>query len=245
MTLSRITTLPLLANRLGTLAKSLLRKLGAGQALIREADEFRCDTMYIARHVVDQLSAADLIMADGVRRLVISEPGKRWLERELAVRSKNTTAEGFDRQNRVMARVKLPDTTVYTDINLAESPLAWLARRKLITAAQFKAGEKLRADFHSAARAPKVTMSWDAPPMGKTARGPAEALDPTTAQLAARRRFEAAIAAAGPGLSDVLWRVACMGEGLETAEKAMQWPVRTAKVVLALALDRLVVFYKI
>ncbi len=245
MTASRITTLAPPARRLGALAKSLLKKLGAGQALIREADEFRCGTTYIARLVVDQLSAEDLIVPDGVRRLVISEPGKRWLEREQAVRTKNTTSDGFDRQNRVMAKVKLPDTTVYTDINLAESPLAWLARRKLISAAQFNAGEKLRADFHGAARAPKVTMSWDAPPMGKTARGPGEALDPTMAQLAARRRFEAAIAAAGPGLSDVLWRVACMGEGLETAEKAMQWPVRTAKVVLGLALDRLVGFYKI
>lgn len=233
------------ANQLATLAKTLLRKLGAGQALVRECDEFRCGTIYISKITVDQLLAHDLIMADGPRRLLISEPGKRWLERDQAKRTKNTLADGFDSQNRLMAKVKLPDMPLYTDINLAESPLAWLARRKLITAAQLAAAEQLRADFYRAGQAPKVTMSWDAPPMGKTARGPGDSLDPTTSQLAAKRRFNAAIAAAGPGLSDVLWRVACMGEGLETAEKAMQWPVRTAKVVLGLALDRLVTFYKI
>ncbi len=125
-------------------------------------------------------------------------------------------------------------------VNLAESPLAWLARRDMVTAAQFRASERLRHDFMVAGQAPRVTMRWDPAPGGRSAGGGA---DPTTAQISARQRFDAAVAAAGPGLSDVLWRVICLGEGLETAESALGWPNRAGKLVLKLALDRLVSHY--
>ena len=54
----------------------------------------------------------------------------------------------------------------------------------------------------------------------------------------------AALAAVGPGLSDILWRVACEGEGLAEAEKGLGWPVRAGKLVLGLALDRLATHYE-
>jgi hypothetical protein len=127
--------------------------------------------------------------------------------------------------------------------NLAESPLAWLVRRGLVSPRQFDAGERLRGDFHRACMAPRVTMRWDAAPADRTARGAPEGRDPTTAQIHARQQFDAAVGAVGPGLSDVLWRVVCLGEGLETAERAMGWPSRAGKVVLGLALDRLADFY--
>jgi hypothetical protein len=123
-------------------------------------------------------------------------------------------------------------------VNLAESPLAWLVRRNLVTRVQFVAGERLRHDFMMAGQAPRVTMRWDAVP-GRNGGGN----DPTTAQIGARQRFDAAIAAAGPGLADVLWRVVCVGEGLETAERALGWPSRAGKLVLTLALDRLAAHY--
>jgi hypothetical protein len=63
-------------------------------------------------------------------------------------------------------------------------------------------------------------------------------------QIAAKARFDAAVAAAGPGLADVLWRVVCAGETLSDAEKAMAWPVRSGKLVLSLALDRVADFYR-
>jgi len=65
------------------------------------------------------------------------------------------------------------------------------------------------------------------------------------AQIAAKRRFDAAIAAAGPGLSDVLWRVVCAGEGLPDAERALGWPARAGKLVLCLALDRVADHYRL
>lgn len=127
--------------------------------------------------------------------------------------------------------------------NLAESPLGWLMRRGMISEAQFEAGERLRQDFMTAQLNPRVTMRWDGEPVARGRKGPGEALTPSEAQVAAKRRFMAAVEAAGSGLSDMLWRVVCAGEGLETAERAMGWPARAGKVVLGLALDRIAAFY--
>ena len=67
---------------------------------------------------------------------------------------------------------------------------------------------------------------------------------PSASQLDARQRFDAAVASAGPGLSDILWRVVCAGEGMRAAETALGWPARAGKLVLGLALDRLVLYYR-
>ena len=145
--------------------------------------------------------------------------------------------------NRLLATRQLRGADVIdrrqVTVNLAESPLAWLARRGLVSAVQFDASERLRHDFMMAGQAPRVTMRWDPAPVS----GSGEAGDPTLTQLSAKQRFEAAVTAVGPGLSDVVWRVICMGEGLETAERALGWPARAGKLVLKLALDRLVSHY--
>lgn len=123
-------------------------------------------------------------------------------------------------------------------VNVAESPLGWLQSRGLVSARQVEAGERLRGDYEAAALGGRVTMRWS-PRVDGAARG----LDPSTAQIAAKRRFDAAMAAAGPGLKDVAWRVVCAGEALPAAEKALGWPVRAGRVVLTLALDRVADHY--
>ena len=130
-------------------------------------------------------------------------------------------------------------------VNLVESPLGWLRTRGLVSARQYEAGETLRADWERARLGPRVTMRWDGAPRDKAARAAPAAERPTVAQLAARRRFEAAVAAAGPGLADVLWRVVCAGEGMREAERALGWPARAGKLVLGFALDRLADHYRI
>lgn len=126
-------------------------------------------------------------------------------------------------------------------VNLAESPLTWLHARGHLTDAQFTAGECLRRDYERAQIAPGVTMRWD--PV--RVKGGERKLNASERQLAARERFEGAVRAAGPGLSDILWRVVCAGEGLPTAERALAWPVRSGKLVLRIALDRVAGFYRI
>jgi hypothetical protein len=129
-------------------------------------------------------------------------------------------------------------------VNLAESPLGWLLSRGLVSRLQFDAGERLRMDWERSQLAPHVTMSWDAAPMARGRGGASPGPEPSAGQLDARRRFHAAVASAGPGLSDILWRVVCAGEGMREAETALGWPARAGKLVLTLALDRLAGYYR-
>jgi hypothetical protein len=88
-------------------------------------------------------------------------------------------------------------------------------------------------------------MSWDAAPVARGRGGSSPAVDLNGSQLDAKARFEAAVAAAGPGLADILWRVVCGGEGMRAAETALGWPARAGKLVLTLALDRVADYYRL
>ena len=135
----------------------------------------------------------------------------------------------------------------------AEAPLEWLAKRRdargrpFLNAVEVEAGEKLREDYERAHLGPRLTMAWDAGMtagerrrMRGTPRDPAAAGDRT---LAARLRLRRALAAAGPGLDEVLLEVVCLARGLEAAERRLGWPRRSARLVLKLALQRLARHY--
>jgi len=130
-------------------------------------------------------------------------------------------------------------------INMAESPLGWLFARGLVSQRQYDAGERLRADWERAQLAPRVTMAWDAAPVARGRGGSTGEPDLTGAQIDAKRRFDDAIAHAGPGLADILWRVVCAGEGMRNAETALGWPARAGKLVLTIALDRIADHYRV
>jgi hypothetical protein len=137
-----------------------------------------------------------------------------------------------------------------TLINPAESPLAWLYRRKgpdgkpLISRAQFRAGECLRADHARSGLSPRVTLDWSAAPSGRGrksgGRGPADMLD---SALDARARLERALLAVGPDFASLLDDVCCQLIGLEEAERMRGWPRRSGKVALDLALRQLARHY--
>jgi hypothetical protein len=130
-------------------------------------------------------------------------------------------------------------------VNVAESPLGWLFARGLVSQRQFDAGERLRTDWERAQLAPRVTMAWDATPVARGRGGSAVESDPGAAQIDAKRRFTEAVASAGPGLADILWRIVCAGEGMREAETALGWPARAGKLVLTFALDRVADYYRI
>ena len=130
-------------------------------------------------------------------------------------------------------------------VNLAESPLGWLVSRGLVSRRQYEAGERLRGDWERSQLAPRVTMTWDSAPIARCRGGAAPKSDPSASQIDARRRFDAAIDHAGPGLADILWRVVCAGEGMREAESALGWPARAGKLVLSFALDRIADYYRI
>ena len=153
---------------------------------------------------------------------------RKLVEREL-------TSEGPRRRSGVAARRRS------VTINLAESPLGWLHAHGHLEDRLFDAGERLRTDYETAQISPAITMRWEPVRI----RGTAGQLAPAERQLAARERFDGAIKAAGKGLEDILWRVVCACETLPVAEKALEWPARSGKLVLRLALDRVAEFYRI
>ncbi|WP_338240387.1 DUF6456 domain-containing protein [Aurantiacibacter hainanensis] len=127
-------------------------------------------------------------------------------------------------------------------VNLAESPLGWLHAHGHLDDRLFDAGERLRADYERAQLGANVTMRWD--PVRVKGTGE-QGLTATERQIAARSRFDGALRQAGRGLEDILWRVVCAGETLPIAEKALEWPARSGKLVLRLALDRVADYYRI
>lgn len=187
------------------------------------------------------MTAAEALVAEGLacwsgagrsRRLVLSgggaAPGR-------ALSSRLVSIDGEQR-------------TVLVDER--ESPLLWLHRRMgkdgkpQISAAEFAAGERFRADLTLARMLPRVTMNWDAAfspdDRGPGGRDPASASD---ASLAARQRVRQACDRLGPELSGLAIDVCGFLKGLDLIERERRWPARSAKIVLRLALAGLVSHY--
>ncbi|PLX39042.1 MAG: hypothetical protein C0606_00400 [Hyphomicrobiales bacterium] len=179
----------------------------------------------------------------------LTREGRAWLRRTLSAGD-----DAFRRQHGSIAerRIELGDGTADTClVDDAESPLAWLYRRrsrdgrKLLDDAQFNAGERLRHDFTRGQLMPRITANWNADiNQGRRRSGEAGgSSDLTDAALAARVHVEKALDAVGPELSGVLIDVCCFLKGLAEVEKERQWPARSAKVILVLGLTRLARHY--
>ena len=145
------------------------------------------------------------------------------------------------------AEISTRDGSMRVTLDAAESPLAWLARRKgrdgraMIEPVQFQAGERLRADFTRAQLMPRTTSNWSAS-VADSRRG-ANPAHFTEAMIAARQRVRQALDAAGPEFSGLLVDVCCFLKSLAQVESERGWPSRSAKVVLQLGLDRLARHY--
>lgn len=134
-------------------------------------------------------------------------------------------------------------------INPNESPIGWLARRRdkngepMISAEQLAAAERLRTDFWFAGMSPRVTTNWSAAASGGVSGSRTSGADMTDNAMAAATRLRHAVVAVGPELASLLIDVCCHLKGLEDAERKAGWPLRSAKVVLQLALTRLARHY--
>jgi Domain of unknown function (DUF6456) len=173
--------------------------------------------------------------------LEITEMGRAKLRRAAA-----PAPEQFQAQHREIEDAVLePHGPVKR--NEAESPLAWLARRKdregraMLAPTSFAAGERFRNDFTLAGLQPRVTSDWSTPVSGAALcdRG----MHITDLMVAARQRLDAALEALGPELGSLVIDVCGFLKGLETVEAEHGWPARSAKVVLGIALMRLAGHY--
>lgn len=192
-------------------------------------------------------------------RYRIAEPGKsalkRFLSEDLAARSPAGFAEAqspFQIQHGEEGVRGLPDPETgrrrEIRVNLAESPIGWLARRKgadgepFLTPDEVEAGERLRDDFERAQMGPSVTQDWHRF-LTPVDAGPATGRIPCSGPSGARQNVIDALSGLGSGLADVALRVCCFLEGLESCERRMGWSARSGKVVLKIALQRLNAHY--
>lgn len=136
------------------------------------------------------------------------------------------------------------DGRIRARINIAESPLQMLARRRdadgrpFLDAALVGAGERLREDFELAQMGPRVTQNWDrfmtsGVDVSRSVSGYVGGCD------GARDRVARALRDLGPGMGDMVLRVCCFLEGIEMTERRLGWSARSGKIVLRLALMRL------
>jgi hypothetical protein len=129
-------------------------------------------------------------------------------------------------------------------INLKESPLRWLATRKdtngqpYLELHEIEAGERYRADFTKAGLSPRMGVNFDNISSG--GRSPESFSD---MRLAAIERMALARKVIGPELSSLMTDFLGFLIGLEECETQRNWPARSAKVVVKLALSHLARHY--
>ncbi|WP_246504912.1 DUF6456 domain-containing protein [Microvirga antarctica] len=201
-----------------------------------------------ARSDADRLVRQDLARWQGERLngLSITAVGKAYLRRARAPAGET----GFFDQHHETASLCLETAAGVrrVRVDLDESPLDWLRRRKgpdgqrLIGEAAFEAGERLRRDLMMAGLLPGVTARWDGMPAGKGGASPSEATD---RMVAARQRVRHAFEAIGSEFGDLLFDLCGFLKGLELIERERGWPQRSGKVVVRLALTRLADHYGI
>lgn len=133
-------------------------------------------------------------------------------------------------------------------VNIAESPLLLLARRRdhdgtpFLSPSMVAAGERLREDFELAQIGPRVTQNWDGfmtSGIHVSRHGGGYGGGSETA----RDRVAQALRELGPGMGDIVLRVCCFLEGIEMTERRLGWSARSGKIVLRLALMRLERYY--
>lgn len=195
--------------------------------------------------------AVDALIAEGwaVRnvdgRPVATPAGRARLAREAG------GADGFRAQHLTIGRrtVEVDGVAREVEVDLDESPLAWLARRKgrdgrpLISASETLAGERLRADFTRGQMTPRVTANWEASIASGRRGGSGVGVDLADSVVAARERVSRALASVGPELSGVLVDVCCLLKGIEAVERERGWPARGGKLALGFALKALARHY--
>ena len=219
-------------------------------------------TAVVDRSVAQAFLVKDWISclkAGRIARYTITAAGKAALRRLLDEdRRRRQAALGFaeaatpfQAQHAVwgVARVTEGGKSRKLRVNLAESPLVALGRRKgpdgqpFLSPALVQAGEKLREDFERAQMGPRVGQNWDRFLTGGDRGGFLNDSGLAEGPRAARARVSDALDDLGPGLADVVLRVCCFLEGLESAEKRLGWSARSGKIVLKIGLQRLLAHY--
>lgn len=232
---------------------------GMDQAVVLKGEANPTRIATLSRAVAQAFVLKDWIgcfRAGKVTRYRITDAGRAALRRLLADRQSRRAAARaaadtpspflVQQGEHVLSAHPAADGAEPTRINLAESPLGALARRRdrdgktFLTPDLVRAGETLREDFERAQMSPRVGQNWE---RFLTAGTDGGAPSDAGGSCSARERVAVALRALGPGLGDVVLRVCCFLEGIEATEKRMGWAARSGKIVLRIGLQRLQMHY--
>lgn len=222
--------------------RRVLRFLSGGDVLLREAA--RAGGVLLDGGERGTISASQDVISEMVEEGLLARNGNRiFLSGPLASPTGQSRPSGgrAERDLGVVA-IEQDGASTLAIVNLSESPLGQLARRRtkkgvpFLSDAEFRAGERLRADYTRGQIMPRMGANWVASVSSGRRDGGNGIADLTDVALAARLRVERALAAVGPELSGVLVDVCCFLKGLELIETERGWPVRSAKIVLKTAL---------
>ena len=252
-----------LLRRLGETGSQLVVSKGLKKAMVvrTNPDQSQSRTAVVNAHLAGSSVIKDWLRCVKTGRVSlyeITEAGRAALKRAIAqdtVKGKSPQETGpspdvFSEQHKEWGERVIHDPDRGTErkrVNLRESPLTVLGRKKdrsgvpFLSGELISAGDRLREDFELAQMGPRVGQNWDRFLTGGQ-RGRFNSS--SGGSNAAQERLSAALTALGPGLADIVLRCCCFLEGLENAEKKLGWSARSGKIVLRIALQRLLVHYE-
>ena len=264
---SRTETLPQDAATLAAEARRVLRRLAEPEAVLavsadldravvlrKQPDGAQARLCTLDRAVAQAFALKDWIACTTPGRASvyrITQVGRAALRRLLAedeMRAGGVREAQFiyASQHRDMAEreTETPEGRRRIRYNAAESPVSALGRKldrdgkPYLEPDLVRIAERLREDFELAQMGPRVAQNWDRF-LTASDRGAYAPSGPAEGPSAARDRVAEALRDLGPGLGDVVLRVCCFLEGIETTERHMGWAARSGKIVLRIALQRL------
>ena len=207
----RIEVLALLARR-GAYAVAGLGSGGQPQVLIQRGASVAVAGTLTPTDFAAALDRGWIAASQPPGTFRLTPDGRGAVRRALSERQRNRATS--PPEMRAAAPSPVPDPLSRTPaVNDAESPLAWLRARRdsqgqpMLTAEQFDAGERLRADLWRAHMTPRVTASWNGIPQSRGERraAPGSGIAIADTVVAARRRIEHAFKAVGPEHFDLLF----------------------------------------
>jgi len=133
----------------------------------------------------------------------------------------------------------------------AESPLSVLARRKRnsggawLTPELVAAGLRFRESWEIAHLGGELTRDWDKLVAGRisSAGGKGAGGGAVTRRLEAEQGLAAAIRSLGPDMAETVIMAVCQEQGMEDIENQLDYPARSGKIVLRIALNTLARHY--
>jgi len=186
---------------------------------------------FVAEHMMNQEYITPTVNPGRVVRLVISPEGRQAIPRLTA-----------DQENLASSLTeKSPDEVPMNMRYVADdSPIVGLARRRgpdgnhFLSPEEVAAGDRFREDFQLSETDKFIAENW------------AEQLLDTEVPagvVMARSRLLGVLNDLGPDLAELTITVLGLNQGLEKTEKDFGWSARSAKIVLRIALRRMITYY--